>query len=182
VNDEIFAARFYELTQQHKSVARGLCALLDVPYHEDRETERLLGHRRMRQQTLEDRSRIYGAPDNDDRLEGPLLPTRLFRMPDGQELAQDEFPPLDSGAEQLTEEVWTRDHYPDSYNGILEAVTKLPHGVTGGYYHRGQMMLVLISPTGERVGIRRAEFMLPTRSMLAERVAPLAKLRKAATA
>jgi len=181
MNDEIFASRFQKLVSQHGGIGRALCALLEVPYYEDRESEKLLGHRRVRQEALEGSSPVHGAR-SENTLEEPLLPTREFLLPDGSILCTNVWSEVPADAKQLTEEVWTRDNYPDSYNSIPEAVSKLQHGVKGGYYHKSQANLVLISGTDEKVGIRRAEFILPTRSMLAARIAPLSLLRKVATA
>ena len=169
MDPETFAARLQTLTDEHGSITAALCQILDIPHLKERESERLLGHR-------------LREVEREEAIEQGLLPTRRFKFPDGRVVDQDEFPKLSENADQLTEEVWTQDHYPDSYNDILEAVQKLPHGVVAAYYHRGQLNLVLMSPTGEKVGIRRTAFLIPTRSMLAERVAPLRTLKKAATA
>jgi hypothetical protein len=181
MNDEIFASRFLKLVKQHGGVCRALCAMLEVPYHEDREDEQLLGHRRVRQVVLEDTSHTLGASSEGD-LEGPLLPAREFLLPDGEILRTNIWSEVPSEAKQLTDEVWTKDHYPDSTNSIQEAVSKLQHGIKGGYYHKSQANLVLISATDEKVGIRRTEFTVPTSAMLADRIAPLSFLRKVATA
>lgn len=181
MNDELFAIQFYDLTLKYNSIGKALCKLLDVPYYEDRGIEQLLGHRYMRKDILEGNSRIYGS-STDDRLEGPLLSMREFLLVNGDILRTNDWKLIPSDAKQLTEEVWTRDDYPDSYNNIVEAVNKLSYGITGAYYHKSQANLVLLSPTGEKVGIRKTQFMMPTRSMLAERIAPFSRLRKAATA
>jgi len=48
---------------------------------------------------------------------------------------------------------------PDSYNSVEEAVRKLPHGITGTYFHRRSMNLVLLGPLDEKVGIRSTSFL-----------------------
>lgn len=58
--------------------------------------------------------------------------------------------------EQLTEEVWTREHWPtDPNNTVLEALQKVPRGITAMYFHMTCLNLVLVTPEGDLIGIRR---------------------------
>lgn len=126
--------------------ARTLAANLGVPYLEEREGERLLGHR------LKEVSR-------EAAIEQGLFPTRRFRAPDGTVLETDEFP--DMSYDQLTEEVWTKENWPSSYNSVQEALQKVPDGITAIYFHKPSLNLVLVAPGGELVGIRRTAFYDP---------------------
>lgn len=65
-------------------------------------------------------------------------------------------------------------HYPDSCNGVAEAVAKLPYGITGAYFNVPSLNLVLIGPFGEKIGIRAM-------SLRMEPADPLERLKKAAT-
>jgi hypothetical protein len=169
VNPEVFATRLLALAEEHKSVARGLCAMLEVPFLDDRCDEHLQGHR------LKEVKR-------EEAIAQGLLPTRRFKFPDGRVVDQDEFPKMSEDADQLTEEVWSKDNWPDCYCTILEAVQKLPHGVTADLLSRGAEEHGYFHKHSLNLGIRRTQFEIPTRSMLADRIAPLASLKKAATA
>jgi len=48
----------------------------------------------------------------------------------------------------------TGDNWPDNFNKAGEAVAKLPHGITGIYFHIPSLNLILLGPLGEKVGIR----------------------------
>src|SRR5271168_4641892 len=126
MDPETFATRLQELTDEHKSITAALCRMLDIPHLKDRESERMLGYRRLRKEILDGHSHIYGGPDNPERMEGPLLDTPEYRLPDGTIVATHDWKSLPVDHVSLCEEVWTQDHYPDSYNNILEAVQKLP--------------------------------------------------------
>lgn len=127
------------------TIGRALAVRLNVPYHEDREGERLLGHR------------LREVP-REEAIEQGLLSQRRYRLPGGDLCDTDEFL---SGAEQLTEEVWTRDNWPTSYNDVPGAIGRLQHGIAGVYFHRPSMNLVLIDSMGEKVGIRSTKLTGP---------------------
>lgn len=124
-------------------IGQALAIRLDVPYLEDRSGERMLGHR------------LKEVPEA-EAIEKGLLLTRQFRFASGEILCTDEWPERLFKEEnmQLTEEVWTKDNWPDSYNSVGDAVAKLPNGITGIYYHKPSMNLILVGPHGEKVGIR----------------------------
>jgi hypothetical protein len=122
---------------------RELAERMGVPYLEERRGERCLGHR------LKDVS-------DEEAIKQGLFPTRRFRSPTGEILETNEWPPMNY--EQLTDEVWTHDNFPTSYNSIQEAVQKLPNGIKAMYYHLVSLTLVLVAPDGELVGIRRSSF------------------------
>jgi len=143
------------------SMAKELAKRLGVPYLEGRQGERLLGHR------LKEVSK-------EDAIKQGLFPTRRFRTPTGEILETNEFPPMDH--EQLTEEVWTKENWPTSYNSIREAVRKVPHGITAMYFHMPSLNVVLVAPDGELIGIRRTSFYDEVQ------VKALRSLKKAATA
>jgi hypothetical protein len=123
------------------TIGRALAVRLNVPYHEDREGERLLGHR------------LKEVPLG---VAIELLPSQRYRLSNGDVSQR-----YESGAEQLTEEVWTRDNWPTSYNDVPGAIRKLQHGIAGVYYHRPSMNLVLIDTMGEKVGIRSTKLTGP---------------------
>lgn len=165
------------------TLGRALAAHLGVPYLEKREGERLLGHylidpAQRYTRLLPDREKI-----RDEAVQqGNLLPTRRFRMPNGEILDADTCP--DMKAEQLTEEAWSRDNWPTSCNDVEGALGRLQYGITGVYYHRPSMNLVLVDPAGERVGIRSTAltgpFGLKTEKNLKE-IRALGRLKKAPT-
>jgi hypothetical protein len=118
-----------------------LAKRLDVPYLVERDRERLLGHR-------------LREISDEEALKQGLFPTRRFRSPTGEILETDEFPTMDH--DQLTEEVWTRENWPtDPNNTVLEALQKVPRGITAMYYHMTTLNLVLVTPEGDLIGIRR---------------------------
>ncbi len=163
------------------TVGHALCARLGVPYLQERESERLLGHRRTK--TLRGGFR-KGAMASMDELEGELLAEREFRFPNGELLRTNEWPKrlFEEKAEQLSEEVWTKENWPDSFNDAKEAVAKLPNGITGVYYHRPSMNLVLVGPTGEKVGVRSTAIMTPMIGIDRDHVFALGALKKASAA
>lgn len=124
-------------------VGKALCTRLGIPYLEGREVEKLLGHR------------LSTTPKEEAIAQG-LLPMRRFRLPSGDVLDTDEWPPQ---GDQLTEEVWTRDNWPDSFNDVGGAVAKLSAGVAAVYFHRQSLNLVLVAPDGTKVGIRSTAIM-----------------------
>lgn len=152
-----------------KAVGKALATHLDVPYYEDRD-ERLLGHR------------LKTVPVEEALKQG-LLSARQFRLPSGAILETNEWPDIlfEPGVEFLTEAVRTKDNYPDSYNNVLEAVQKLPHGITGVYFHVRSLNLVLLGPMGEKVGIRASTLSTPI-GMVPSEARHLGSLKKAATA
>jgi hypothetical protein len=158
-------------------IGKALCQRLDVPYLEDREAEKFLGHR----YTKESLKGTTGGNEGD--VEGPLLPTREFRFPNGELLQTNEWPKrlFDEHAEQLTEEVWTHDNWPDSYNDVQKALQKCAHGITGVYFHWPSMNLVLLNASGEKVGIRSSALVIPLIGLNKENAILLGKLKKAAT-
>lgn len=120
-----------------RTIGKALATHLGVPYYEDREKECLLGHR------------LKAEGDS-----SPLLPTRRFRLPDGATLDTQEFPPVDADAEQLTEEVWSRNHRPDVIGDAMDALRAAPAGIIGIYMHMPTLCLVVIDPSGKKIGIR----------------------------
>lgn len=149
-------------------LGKALCHRLSVPYHEAREEERLLGHR------------LREVPAEEALKQG-LLPTRRFKFPDGRVLDQEEFPPVDLQYDTLTEEVWSHDNTPDSYNDVTSAVQKCSHGITGVYYHRPSMNLVLVNAAGEKIGIRSTALVVPLVGLREDEARLLGKLRRAET-
>jgi hypothetical protein len=147
-----------------KAVGLALCKRLDVPYLEGREEDRLLGHR------------LMTVPE-EEALKGELLPTRQFKFASGEVLCTNEWPEriFEEDAEQLTEEVWTRENRPDVMGQASEMVRKLPDGIVGAYVHLQSMCLVLVCPTGLKVGIY-------VNSQSVRGWEPLGVLKKAATA
>jgi hypothetical protein len=164
------------------TLGKALALRCQVSYHEDRESEKLLGHRRTK--ILKGGIRSGPGGVGEDELEGPLLPTREFRFPTGELLQTNEWPKriFVEHAEQLTEEVWTNDHSPDSHNDIQEAVQKCTHGITGVYYHRASMNLVLVSASGKKVGIRSTALVTPLVGLKEADARLLGRLKKAASA
>lgn len=130
-------------------IGKALAQRVGVPYHEDREVERMLGHR------------LLSVPKEEAIKQG-LLPTRQFQLPDGTVVAEKDVPAhWFNEAKQLTDEVWTKDNWPDNCNDVNGAIQKLTHGITGVYYHRPSMNLVLLGPMGEKVGIRATTLIGP---------------------
>jgi hypothetical protein len=122
---------------------RLLAERLGVPYLEERRGERRLGHR-------------LKEVSDEEAIKQGLFPTRRFRSPTGEILETNEWPP--TNYEQLTDEVWSRDNFPTSYNTIQEAVQKLPNGIKAMYFHLVSLTLVLVAPDGELVGVRKSIF------------------------
>jgi hypothetical protein len=164
------------------TVGKALALRCQVPYHENREVEKLMGHRRTK--ILMGGIRKGPGGPSEDELEGPLLSTREFRFPTGELLQTNEWPKriFDEHAEQLTEEVWTHDHGPDSHNDVQEAVQKCAHGITGVYYHRPSMNLVLVSASGKKIGIRSTALVIPLIGLKQADARLLGRLKKAASA
>jgi len=117
-----------------------LAKRLGVPYLKERNREMLLGHK------------LIGIT-RDEAIKQGLLPTRRFRSPTGKILETNKFPTMDY--EQLTDEVWTRNNFPTSNNSVLEALQKVPNGIIALYWHMTSLNIVLVSPYGDLVGIRR---------------------------
>lgn len=149
-------------------IGKALCYRLNIPYSEDREGEILLGHR-LKETSLE------------EALEKGLLPTRRFKASDGRILDQDDFPTPINDYEQLTEEVWTRANWPDSFNDVSEAIQKCGDGITGAYFHRPSLNLVLLDKVGKKVGIRSTSLMIPMIGLKEENVKLLGRLRRVET-
>jgi len=164
------------------TIGKALASRLNVPYHEDRVGgSKLLGYRHSKRSNS-GYSRGPGAKEED--LEGSLLPTHEFKFPNGEILRTTEWPKriFEENAVQLTEEVWEQDPYwPDSFNDVLGAVQKLQHGITGVYHHGPSMNLVLLGPSGEKVGIRSTALSTPFIGLHREQCQHLGKLKKAWT-
>lgn len=136
-------------------VGRSLADRLGVPFYEDR-TERCLGC------YLQEEKNVWRTRSLEPGQ--TLLPGHLYRYGDSVVDEAEMRRRWSAGAfpdEQLTEEAWTHDHWPDTSNDIPEAVAKLSKGVTGIYYHGASMNLVLLGADGARVGIRVTAFMRP---------------------
>lgn len=133
-----------------EGIGRHLAQRLDVPFYEDRD-ERLLGHC-----LKEDLRRFQELRDKGMLDASELFPTRRFRFATGEILCTNKWPDrlFKEENEQLTEEVWSHDHWPDSCNDIDGAIDKLPSGVTGIYWHAPSLNLILVGPGGVKVGIR----------------------------
>jgi hypothetical protein len=93
-----------------RGLGQTLAEMIDVPYQHGRETDAFLGHR------------LKEVPREDAIAQGLLLlPLRRFRR--GDEVIDIEgFPPAIETWELLTEEVWSKDNWPDSFNEPVEAV------------------------------------------------------------
>ena len=145
------------------AIGKALGQKLDVPYMEEREGEKLLGCKLK------------------EGHEGELFPTHRYRFPSGEILCTNEWPErlVKEKAEQLTEEVWTKDNWHNSFNDVEGAVQKLPNGIVGVYFHRPSMNLVLVAPGGEKVGIRSTALRKPFRDAGYEACEPLGRLTKA---
>jgi hypothetical protein len=132
-------------------LAKTLAQTIGVPCYEDRIVERFLGYR------------LRSAPEE------PLLDSPRYGY-QGETL---EAWPTDSETgkaipiprvEFLTEEVWSRDHWPNTAGTVTEALAELPEGeVEGIYYHGPSMCLVLLSPEGHKVGIRATSLLLSSK-------------------
>lgn len=142
-----------------EGLGRGLAQHVGVPFYEDRR-ERMLGH------CLREKVGVYRRRSLAEIDVSELLPTRQFRFKSGEVLCTNDWPSrlFEEENEQLTEEVWTYDHWPDSYNDVEGAVAKLSKGITGVYWHASSLNLVLLGAQGERVGIRSVDLMTPLRS------------------
>lgn len=153
------------------AIGKALAAGVGVPYHTERESERCLGHRLLNGHPESNRKR-------DDDVE--YLPRPLYRLgADVVETVSGDPPSVDGrfhDVEQLTEEVWTRDNWPDSCNSVALAVAKLLEGIIGVYYHRPSMNLVLVGPQGEKVGIRSTA-LVAMGEILRAQCEPLGRLR-----
>ncbi len=137
---------------------------IGVPYYEERIVERFLGHR------------LKGK-------EAPFLDKPLYRF---EGVETEEWPMRDGKAidmrfvEFLTEEVWAREHWPNTADNIPDAVARLPDAkVTGIYYHGPSMCLVLMHPGGLKVGIRATTVLNPKLGVDKKGVGALGKLKKA---
>lgn len=164
------------------ALGKALAHRCQVPYHEDRETEKLLGHRLTKVPVEGSTTGSRDASANDD--DAPLLPTRVFCFPNGELLHTNEWPKrlFDEHAVQITEEVWTHENWPDSYNNVQDALQKCAHGITGVYYHKPSMNLVILNVTGEKVGIRSSSLVIPFVGLKKEEAFKLGRLKKAASA
>jgi len=129
-----------------REIGRVIAESIGVPFREDCK-ERLLGYR------YAERAEKFIEVTKEMKAE--LLPKRRFLV-DGDVVESDDQPP---NSEWLTEGVWSRDHWPDSFNGIREAVDKVEGGVAEIYYHYASMNLVLVDATGQKIGIRSVDIM-----------------------
>jgi hypothetical protein len=132
-------------------LAKTLAQTIGVPYYEDRIVERCLGYR------------LRSAPEE------PLLDGPRYRY-EGETLKAWPIDPSTGKAvplprvEFLTEEVWSRDHWPHTAGTVSEALGNLPDGeIEGLYYHGPSMCLVLLSPEGHKVGIRATALLLSSK-------------------
>lgn len=149
-----------------RGIGRAIAGMIEVPYREERESDAFLGHR------------LKEIPQDEALARGLLLPLRRFRR--GEEVLDIEgFPPVNEDWDQLTEEVWSKGNWPDSFNDPVEAVNRLPDGVAAIYYHGPSMNLVLVGARGEKVGIRSTSLARPGRGLNAEGVRILSLLRRA---
>jgi len=128
-----------------QEIGRAIAESIGVPFLSRK--ERLLGHRYA--------ERAEKFIEVTEQMQEELLPKRHFLV-DGDVVESDDRPP---NSEQLTEGVWSRDHWPDSFNGIREAVKKVEGGIAEIYYHYASMNLVLVDATGQKIGIRSVDIM-----------------------
>lgn len=144
---------------------------IGVPYYEDRIVERLLGHR-PRGLTREQASQVPFMEKPQYRYEGQVIEVWPVDK-NGIALPMND-------VEFLTEEVWSRDYWPNTADDIPTAVRQLPDGkVVGIYYHGPSMCLVLLHPGGMKLGIRATKIIHPKLGVDKDAVAALAKLKKA---
>ena len=169
---ELFGCLIHRQGLSCITIGKELAARLEVPYHENRISGgKLLGYKR--------RVKPWGpgswssGPGSGGEMEGDLLDTQEWQIPDGA-IVRSNNPP-GPGTIQLTGEVWEQDPYwPDSFNDITRAMQKCSDGIVGVYWHTPSMNLVLLSASGEAVGIRSTSLTRPL-----EKLRPLAGLRKA---
>lgn len=161
------------------AVGKALALRLDVPYHEDREgSGKIIGFQR-RVNPMGPGSWSQG-PGSGGEMEGPVLDIHEWQMPNGSIVPSNN--PPSSDAIQLTGEVWELDSYgPDSYNDVEEAIQKCHGGITGVYWHSRSMNLVLLSASGEAVGIRSTALAVFGLGIKIEPAKLLGKLKKAMT-
>jgi hypothetical protein len=147
-------------------MAKALAERLGIPYHEDRLVERMMGYR------------LKATPN------APLLDGHRYKYNGAVHEAWPIDPATSKPAEMhevefLTEEVWTRDHWPNTADDVAAAVARLPDGkITGLYYHGPSMTIVLLHPGGLKVGIRAGSIIDP--KLTADKVAieALKRLKK----
>jgi hypothetical protein len=145
-------------------LGKTLAKKIGVPYYEDRMIERFLGHRRKgSEQELFLESPRY-------RYKGEII-EEWPMAPDGRAVPMNE-------VEYLTEEVWSREYWPNTADEVPVAIKRLPDGkVTGIYYHGPSMCLVLLHPGGLKVGIRATSIIHPILGLDKVAVAAIGKLK-----
>jgi hypothetical protein len=155
-------------------LAKTFATTIGVPYYEDRITERFLGHRL-----------LSWGKEQHGLLEKPLY--RHKKAPDDAE-PQETWPndpitqtpaPM-SDVHFLTEEVWSRDHWPNTSDDPAGAMKRLQDGrITGMYYHGPSMSIVLLHPGGLKIGVRATSIIHHRLGPDKTALAALAKLKKA---
>lgn len=158
-------------------LARSIAKKLGVPYHEDRVTERFLGHRLKAQPETPildtPRYRLKAGRYNSSPEPGPTLESWPLDP-------KTEVPATMDDVESLTEEVWGRDYWPNTADDPITAVGRLSEGkVEALYYHGPSMCVVLLSPGGLKAGIRAAALIDPTLGPDTAGLAALSKLKRA---
>jgi hypothetical protein len=129
-------------------LGRKLAEKLEVPFHEDR-LERPLGYR------YAGWAETYITVT--DAMKEEILPKMRWLI-DGEVIECDSRP-AQRDCVPLTERAWTREHDPDSCNGIAAAIGKVRGAVIGIYYCYKKMNLVLIDEAGQKIGIRSVDIM-----------------------
>ena len=123
-------------------LARTVAQKIGVPYYEDRIVERFLGHR------LKEKKDAPFVEKPLYRHNGEVVEVWPTNPETGKPLAMHQ-------AEVITEEVWARDHWPNTADDVPHGIARLPDGkVAGIYYHGPTMCLVLLHPGGLKIGIR----------------------------
>lgn len=147
-------------------MCRVLAQKVGVPYHEDRLVERFLGHRfRDKPETPFVDGPRYG-------YQGEVLEAWPNNPETGKPAAMHE-------VQFLTEEVWSRDFWPNTADDVAVAVNRLPDGqITGLYYHGPSMTIVLLHPGGVKVGIRALSLIHPQLGPDRKSVVLLDRLKK----
>jgi hypothetical protein len=150
-----------------QDLAKTLAQRIGVPNHEDRLSERLIGYRWRTDPKLPlTEKHVYGYEDVMYEDVWPMdpetgKPAEMHRVA------------------WLTEEVWSRDHWPHTADEPAVAIDRLPDGqVMGLYYHGPSMCLVLLRPDGMRVGIRATTVIHPKLGIDKPTIAAFDKLKK----